>query len=1055
MTFLSTFKSKWIHFRFSILAIGLLIIFQSASAQQAQVSGTVRDPSGAVIAGASVELVQVATQDRWDLRTNEQGRYVAPSLPSGEFRITARAKGFETSVLEGVRIEVAAKLTIDLTVKIGAEAQSVNVEAGSVQLNTVDASLSTVVDQGFVSNIPLNGRSFQSLLTLIPGVNAIPSGGSGTNGQFSVNGMRAESNYFLVDGVSANTGVNTASPGRGAGYSGSLPSGTALGTTQSLTSMDALQEFRGITSTYSAEYGRVPGGQFSFTTRSGTNEPHGSLYEYFRNDVMDANSFFNNRNGVGRPKMRQNNFGGTLGAPVWIPNLYNGKDKTFFFFSYEALRLRSPQESTITSVPTAALRNQIAPPELRRVLQAFPLPSAGYAEESGFTAPFVASYSQPSSIDSSSLRLDHAFSDVFRIFGRFAYVPSSTTSRYSSNMAQVTDAMVNNKTFTLGSTNIFGPFMSNEARFNATWADQITEVGIDDFGGATPLSISDFDGLSDTDWALFSYRVNTRPGFWLNPQNNRQRQLNFIDNFTVVHGRHTWKAGIDWRIIRTASSLPHFYQTPFYYNQDQLLTNTPQLNTAYRSTGDMAPVYKNLSLFLQDEWAVSDRLRLSLGLRWEWSPAPRDAGGNQPYTVDQLDNLATTNVAPQGTDLWKTTYGNVAPRAGLAYQLNRSANYSTVLRTGAGLFYDTSTVQASEGYWYGIGITGTLNLNNQPFPLSAEQLNAIPAPSPVLTPTSYSNVFAFDPDLKLPYAVQWNASIEQQLGADQTLSVSYVGSQGKRLLLARQYYPERVDNPNFPVGSSFLYATINGASSNYNALQTQFRRHFSKGLQILSSYTWSHAIDDATSNFTASTLLRASSNYDIRHNFQTAISYDLPGAYSHALARMILGGWGVDSRISARSALPVDVVASTQVSPSGVSYTPYPHLDPSQPLYVNVENAPGHRAINLNAFIVPAAGEEGTAGRNIARGFASYQSDLAIRREFTLTERARLTFRAEAFNIFNHANFGSISSNIQSSTATRPFGWATGTQASQLGGLNPLYQMGGPRSFQMALRLQF
>ncbi|MCC6263608.1 MAG: TonB-dependent receptor, partial [Bryobacterales bacterium] len=425
----SVLKAARSRLRNIVLATGLLCLFQFSWAQQAQVSGTVRDPSDAAIVGASVELVNVATQERWDLLTNGQGRYVAPSLPSGEFRITARAKSFETRVLEGVRVEVAAKLTIDLTMQIGTEAQSVTVEAGQVQLNTVDASLSTVVDRGFVSNIPLNGRSFQSLLTLIPGVNAIPSGGSGTNGQFSVNGMRAESNYFLVDGVSANTGVNTASPGRGAGYSGSLPAGTALGTTQSLASMDAVEEFRGVTSTYSAEYGRVPGGQFSFTTRSGTNEIHGSLYEYFRNDALDANSFFDNRNGVSQPKMRQNNFGGTVGAPVWAPGLYNGKDRTFFFFSYEALRLRSPQESRITSVPTAALRNEIAPPELRQVLSAFPLPSPGYAEESGHTAPFVASYSQPSSIDSSSLRLDHAFTDAFRVFGRYAYVPSSTSSR--------------------------------------------------------------------------------------------------------------------------------------------------------------------------------------------------------------------------------------------------------------------------------------------------------------------------------------------------------------------------------------------------------------------------------------------------------------------------------------------------------------------------------------------------------------------------------------------------------------------------------------------------
>lgn len=1041
--------------RIIFVAIFLHLTGHAVWAQQAQVAGTARDQSGGIVSGAVVTFLHLSTQDRWELQTNAQGRYVATALPPGRYRASAGASGFETKVLEGFLLEAGAKLTLDFDLSLGVETASVTVEAGTVQLNTIDASLSTVVDQGFVENVPLNGRSFQSLLTLIPGVISVPSSGSGTSGEIAVNGMRSESNYFLVDGVSANTGVNTNSPGREAGYSGSLPSGTALGTTQTLTSIDALQEFRGTTSTYSAEHGRVPGGQFSFTTRSGTNDLHGSLYEYFRNDVMDANSFFNNRNGVARQKMRQNNFGGTVGGPLFLPKLYDGRNRSFFFFSHEALYLRAPQASRITSVPTPELRSQVAPPELRRILQSFPLPTPGYAEEPGYTAPFVAAYSQPSEIQSSSLKLDHIFSDRFRVFGRFAYVPSSTISRYSSNMAQVTDANIDNKALTLGSTNILSPFMTNEARFNVTWTDQLTRVFIDDFGGATPMRISDLDGLTDTDWALFSYRVNSFPGFWLNPQNNRQRQFNFVDTFTAVHGNHTLKAGIDWRQLHTDSSLPRFYMTPFYYNANQLLTNTPQLNTAYRSTGSMVPVYKNLSLFVQDEWAVSSRLRLSLGLRWEWSPGPRDANGNQPYTVDQLDNLATTKLAPRGSNLWKTTYANFAPRIGLAYQLGDRANYHTVLRVGGGLFYDTSTVQASEGYWYGAGITGTLNLNNQPFPLTAEELNNIPAPSPELTPTSYANVFAFDPNLKLPYALQWNGTVEQQLGADNTLSVSYVGSQGKRMLLARQYYPENLGNPNFPVGAAFLYATINGASSNYHALQTQFRRHLSRGLQVLASHTWSHAIDDATSNFTARALMRASSNYDIRHNFQAAISYNLPSGYEQPFARAVLGGWGLDSRISARSALPVDVIAANDVNPAGIAYIRYPSLDTSQPLYLKVEGAPGGRAINRAAFIAPPAGESGNAGRNIARGFAAHQTDLSLRRDFRLAEQVKLTFRAEAFNLFNKANFGAIASNIQSSTAANPFGWATGTQAGQLGGLNPLYQVGGPRSIQLALRLQF
>lgn len=1046
---------RWPERVFSMI-LGLVCFLTPALwGQQAQISGVVTDPSGAAVANATIELTNSHTKARWEVRTNAEGIYVAAALPPGEYRIVASAQGFERCVVENVRLEVGARITVNLPLKLGSEAQAITVEAAPAQLNTVDAALGTVVDQGFVRNMPLNGRSFQSLLTLIPGVSVIPSSGSGSSGQVAVNGMRSESNYFMVDGVSANVGVNTNSPGRGAGYSGSLPNGTALGTTQSLIAMDALQEFRGNTSTYSAEYGRVPGGQFSFTTRSGTNDFHGSLFNYFRNDALDANSFFNNRAGIDRVKMRQNDFGGTVGGPVLLPGLYDGRNRSFFFVSYEGLRLQAPQEAAIRSVPTEELRNSIAPPELRPFLKAFPLPTPGYAEESGYTAPFVGSYSQPSRIDSTSVRGDPSFSESFRVFGRFATVPSSTDSRYSNNLAQITHAQINSKTLTLGGTNILSPRATNDARFNITWADQLTSVSIDDFGGAQPLKISDIPGLTETDWALFSYRVNTMPGFWLNPQNNRQRQINFVDNFVYVLGSHTLKAGMDWRTIRTNSTLPRFYQTPFYYDAAQLLANSPQLYSGYRSVGDMAPVYRNLSLYIQDEWAVTNRLRLSLGLRWEWSPAPRDANGNQPFTVDQLDNLATTRIAPPGTDLWKTTYDNFGPRVGLAYQLRPDSQYATVLRIGGGIFHDTSSVQASEGYWYGIGITGTVNLNGRPFPLTPEELQAIPMPSPKITPQSNANVFAFDPNLKMPYVIQWSATVEQQFGETDVFSVSYIGSSGKRLLLARQLYPERVGNPNFPPGAAYLFATVNGASSSYNALQAQFRRHLARGLQVLTSYTWAHSIDNATSNFTSRSLLRASSDYDIRHNFQAAVSYDLPSSYSSPALRLLLGGWGLDSRISARSALPVDIIASTQVTASGVSFSPHPNIDITKPLYIYVEDAPGRRVINRDAFSLPPAGEEGTAGRNIARGFASYQTDLALRREFAITERLRATFRAEAFNLFNHANFGAISNNIQTATAARPFGWATGTQASQLGGLNPLYQIGGPRSLQLALRFQF
>lgn len=1054
--------------RRTLLAASTFCIFPVAAAQNAQLSGLVRDQANAVVQHATVTLENLDTQEKTEVRSNGEGLYVVPSLRPGPYQVTVDASGFQQQVIRDVRFAVAGKTSLDVELRVGSDKQAVMVEASGAQTNTVDASVSTVIDRKFVENLPLNGRSFQSLLTVIPGVISVPSSGPGTSGQFAVNGMRTESNYFLIDGVSANTGVNsTYGPGQGAGYSGSLPSSTALGTTQSLISIDALEEFRGTTSTYSAENGRVPGGQFSFRTRSGTSQLRGSLYDYFRNDVMDANSYFNKRANLGRTKMRQNDFGGTVGGPVLLPRITARRDRTFFFYSYEGLRLRSPQEATTTYVPTPALV-AAAPAVLRPLFAAFPTPlaadAAAASAATGFLAAYRQSYSQPSTINAHSLRLDEAVMDRWRIFGRFGYTPSSTISRYSSDLAQVNKNAVNAKILTLGSTNLFRSRLAHEARFNISWNDQISRSSIDAFGGATPLAISDLAGLTAQDWSLFAYRPGVSSAFFLNPQNNRQKQHNVVDTVSYAVGRHALTFGVDWRMIRTDSTLPGFYESPFYITgtaytgtaYQQLVSNSPGLFTLYRSNGNMAPVYKNLSLFAQDEWKVSSRLSVSAGLRWDVNPAPRDANGNQPYTIDQITDLATTKIAPRGSDLWKTTYDNFGPRLGLAYQAHTAAGHETTLRLGSGLFFDASSVQASQGYLYGIGVTGSLNLNYKPFPVSAATLASTPLPSATPTATSSSNIFGFDPNLKLPRSIQWNGAVEQNLGQNQTLILNYVGSIGDRLLLARQFFPNLSGNPLFPTASAaYLYATVNGSSSTYNALQVQYRREPWHGLQTLASYTYAHALDDSTSNFTLSSLLRASSDYDIRNNFQAAVTYQLPDHYDRAWQRAVLGGWALDSRVSVRSSLPVDVVASTQTSASGSSYSPHPNLVPGQPLYTSDSGAPGGRAINLAAFSVPARGAEGTAGRNVARGFASAQWDAAFRREFRITDRVNTTFRAEAFNALNHTNFGAINSNIQTGTTAQPFGWATGTQASQLGGLNALYQTGGPRSLQMALKVSF
>jgi hypothetical protein len=310
-----------------------------------------------------------------------------------------------------------------------------------------------VIDRNFVENIPLNGRSFQDLLTLSPGVSQVANSGGvgygvGYSGDIVVNGQRTESNYYIVDGVSANTGTMPNPFGAGAGVSGSVPGLTALGTTQSLVSIDALQEFRSTTSTYSAEYGRSPGGQFSFSTRSGTNSLHGSLYNFFRNDALDANNWFNDYYAYPKGKERQNDFGGTLGGPIVIPGLYKGEDKTFFFVSYEGLRLMSPQAATPIEVPDDSLRQE-APITIQPLLNAFPVANGGSDGMNDGFAYYIESMSYPSSLDNTSIRLDHRFRGKLSIFGRYADSPSDSTTY---NLAVKQTANMPTRTATLGAT---------------------------------------------------------------------------------------------------------------------------------------------------------------------------------------------------------------------------------------------------------------------------------------------------------------------------------------------------------------------------------------------------------------------------------------------------------------------------------------------------------------------------------------------------------------------------------------------------------------------------
>jgi len=396
----------------------------------------------------------------------------------------------------------------------------------------------------------------------------------------------------------------------------------------------------------------------------------------------------------------------------------------------------------------------------------------------------------------------------------------------------------------------------------------------------------------------------------------------------------------------------------------------------------------------------------------------------------------------------------VAPRLGLAYQLSTGSNWDTVLRGGFGVFYDLGS-----GSLGGVSVYfpySTSNIvSNVTFPLSAE--NA--APPPITTSPPVSAILVADPQLKPPRTYQWNVAIEQSLGRSQSLSMTYIGAVGRDLLRATNLLNP---NPNFP----FVDITTNSATSDYQALQGKFQRRLSRGLQALASYTFSHSIDNGSTD-AAFTYLntpasianpnidRSDSDFDIRHSFTTGVTYDLPSPESNKFAHAALGGWSVDCFIFARTAPPVDVVSGI-VFANGIALYPRPNVNTAVPLVLYGFQYPGGKAFNPAAFTAPPTGQQGDFGRNVLRGFGAWQADLALQRQFHLTEKLGLRFRAEFFNIFNHPNFGS-----PTNTLTSPlFGKSTQTLASGLAGadnagFNALYQVGGPRSIQLALKLLF
>jgi hypothetical protein len=1025
---------------FAVMTIPLL-----AQSPNGNINGLISDPTNAAVADADIVAMNDVTGVQYTTKTNSEGMYALPNLPPGPYRIQVSKVGFKTLIKPDITLNVQDSLSINFTLLVGAFHEIVTVQGGAPLVNTENASVSTVVDRQFVENMPLNGRSFQALIALTPGVVLTPAT-AGEQGQFSINGQRADANYLTVDGVSANISAGGGSGLRQAA-TGTIPGTSALGGTNNLVSVDAMQEFRVQTSSFAPEFGRTPGGQISIATRSGTNLFHGTAFDYLRNDVMDANDWFGNHNDLPRPRERQNDFGGVFGGPII-------KNQTFFFFSYEGLRLRQPQTQT-SVVPTLNSRGE-ATVGMQPFLNAYPLPNGN--DLGNDLAAFNASFSTPSSLDAHSIRVDHVIRSNATIFGRYSYSPSDALVRGPvAELNNTLDTKVRTHTLTLGSTQNLAANVNNELRLNYSNLKTLSTFQIDNFGGAVPPSDSLlFPSGVPASTGLFALVINGAGGFDIGRNGvNEQRQANVVDNIAVAAAAHQLKFGLDYRWLAPITSPFSYLQSALFLDMNSAISGMP-LAAIVEAERGVALLSQNVSVYAQDTWKATARLNLTYGLRWDINPALK---GENPastlLTVQGLDNPPTMSLAPPGKPLYATTYGNIAPRVGITYQLSKTPGKETVIRGGIGIFYDVgsgSLASAANEFPF----VAQNVLFGTPFPLTAQQ--AVP-PIISASPPVTGNLYVADPKLKLPRTYQWNLTVEQALGSSQSLSMAYVGAAGRDLLRQDTL---ALPNPDFET----VFVTRNSATSDYHALQIKFQRRLVRGLQALASYALAHSIDIASNDSgsfntppeLSTKLDRGNSNFDIRHAATLAVSYDLPSPGQQAVLRRVLGNWSVDTLLMARSATPVDISGPFFLVGS-VEFNARPNVVLGVPFYLHGPQYPGDKALNGAAFTNPPDGTQGNLGRDVVRGFGAWQQDFAIRRQFQFGDRVNLQLRVEFFNLFNHPNFG----NPVASLSDPLFGLSTGTLANSLassqggfnGGLNPLYQFGGPRSGQLALKIQF
>ncbi len=1140
----------------------------------ASITGTVKDPSGARITGATVTVTNTATGVAQTVTTNSEGSYAYPALQPGTYDVEVRKSGFKAFKQTGIVLNVNDALTVDASLQVGNAEEVITVTSDSLHVETTSTQLGEVIETQEMTAVPLNGRSYTDLLALQPGVGNTNSGigggsssvntfqsggfklpevsGDSNSGNLSVNGMRESANGYLLNGVSVQE----------FSYSG-----TAV-----IPNLESLQEFRIITNNFDAEYGNFAGGQVNVITKAGTNQIHGDVFEFLRNTDFDAANYFDQ--GV-RGKFQQNEFGGTVGGPI-------KRDKVFFFADYQGNRNVVGVSTGHVTVPTAVEQGG----NFSALASGLPGTVQGtywagiLSGELGYPVAVGETYYTPGCTSSSncvfpngqipttainpistnvlkagaiplgdgngnfstsgdSQRLhDNKFSGrvdanlgIGTLFGYYFFDQFSLNSPYPVATVPGFSAKTTGRTqvVDIGDTKFFGSSAVNEARIGylrlkdalntPSSGNNVTLSGLGfATGSSTPGAIIPLDsgteGIPEMDFEDFNIGVPSRILGLI------ENTFQASDNFSKLIGTHSLRFGGAFHYTQLAEQLHNVENGYFQFNQTLETGNdfadfligapgvfeqgqTPAANTRSRYYG----------LFAQDSWRARSNLTLNYGLRWDVI-TPWWEQHNEIETLKLGEQSVVFPNSPTGwvfptdpgipTTIAPTRYNNFGPRLGLAYAPSFEHGFlgklfggagDTSIRVGYGLFYsafeggyDFSVIgDAPYGAFYSSNATlldrpyitratGAVTASPFPYPFPPTDVSAShPDPS---VPASAFGVIgtspAFNPNNRVPYAEQYELSIQRQLSRANLLTVSYVGTQGHRLLVTQEanpvnqtaclaLYPTNCgpntepNNLRAPFGVNFgsegYFSTI--GSSSYNSLQVNFR-HTSGPLQVLLAYTYSKAMDDSSAfgeqvNPYNAQLTRGLSSYDITNNFVISYNYALPFAKLGGPKKLV-DGWQLSGITTFSTGIPVYIYENDDHSLLGT--------DNSGPLPLGIDtpNYSGGRVQTYdprNVTVIPAGcgnpnaqtgalyyfnpcqfspepiGQLGTSRRRFFYGPGINNFNTALSKNTHLTERLNLEFRAEFFNVFNHTQFTSASGNFNSAQ----FGQATAAQAPRIGQL--------------------